>query len=177
MEFVEQSDSMTQALRDYKESRVLSARPVEIVEMLYQVAIDNLRAAIRHLKTGEALERANAVSKAQEAVNELMLALDHSVGASFTHTLAALYAYVQHQVIVGHASQSEVAFEKAISILSTLLEGWVGVREKTIASELPAVEPVARPQAEPFVEASQPLSDRSGEYYQEVPAGSRDWNC
>jgi flagellar biosynthetic protein FliS len=177
METVEQADSMAQALRDYKESRILSARPVEIVEMLYQVAIDNLRAAIRLLKTGEAMERANAVSKAQEAVNELMLALDHSVGAPFTRTLAALYAYVQHQVIVGHAHQSEAAFQKAISILNTLLEGWVGVREHTVGPELPAVEPAARQEAEPFADASRLVSDCSAEYHQEVPAGSRDWNC
>ncbi len=177
METVEHADSMAQALRGYKESRILSARPVEIVEMLYQVAIDNLEDAVRYLKTGEAMERANAVSNAQEAVNELMLALDHSVGASFTRTLAALYAYVQHQTIVGHASQSEAAFEKAKAVLNTLLEGWVGVREKTLASESAAVAPVARPETELSTYTSQPVSDRSAEYHQEVPVGSRDWNC
>ncbi len=177
METVEHADSMTQALRGYKESRILSARPVEIVEMLYQVAIDNLEKAIRYLKTGEAMERANAVSNAQEAVNELMLALDHSVGASFTRTLAALYAFVQHQTIAGHANQSEASFQKAKAVLTTLLEGWVGVREQTLAAESAPVEPAPRPQAEVSTYTSQPVSDRSAGYHQEVPVGSRDWNC
>jgi flagellar protein FliS len=169
METVEHADSNTQALRDYMESRVLSARPIEIVEMLYQVAIDNLNAATRYLKTGEAMERATAVTKAEEAVTELMLALDHSVGASFTKTLAALYDYVLNQAIIGHAKKSEVAFQNAVAVLSTLLEGWAGVRAQVIESESRA----AVPELSPF----QPVPSQWTDYQQEVPAGSRDWSC
>jgi flagellar protein FliS len=177
MECVEHVDSKAQALRDYMQSRILSARPVEIVEMLYEVAINNLTAAIGHLKSGQAMERAAAVTKAQEAVNELMMALDHSVGASFTRTLAALYAYVQNQTIIGHASQSEAAFQKAVSILNTLREGWAGVRAQVLGTEAPAAESATPHEAEPSIHASEPPTDRWAEYREEVPVGSRDWSC
>src|SRR5579864_5444211 len=106
------SDPLSQAHRDYLESQILSSSPTEVVQKLYQVAIDNTHAAIRYLKAGEALPRARAVTKAEEAVDELLIALDHSVGAQFTRTLADLYRYVLHQLVLGHARQSEQADRK-----------------------------------------------------------------
>ena len=53
-----QADS--QAHRDYLESRILSAHPVEVVHMLYQVAIDSLNAAIACLRTGDNFGRSRA---------------------------------------------------------------------------------------------------------------------
>ena len=120
MNCVHSLDPVQQAQREYLESRVLSAQPAEMVEMLYQIAIQSLKKAIGHLKSGDAMARAGEVTRAQEAVNELMAALDHSVGASFTQTLAALYAYVQQQILKGHAGPSEEALQRAIGILTTL---------------------------------------------------------
>src|SRR5216684_4461337 len=116
------------ARRDYLENRILTAHPLEIVEMLYHTAMDALGTAISNLNAGDVMLRAGAVSRAQEAVNELAIALDHSAGASFSRTLAELYAYVQQQIIKGHTKQSEPAFREALSILTTLLEGWSQVR-------------------------------------------------
>src|SRR5690348_6927885 len=106
-------DPVQQAQREYLESRILSAQPAELVEMLYQIAINNLKLAMTHLKSDDAMTRSVEVTRAQEAVNELMAALDHSVGASFTQTLAALYAYVQQEILKGHAGPSEEAFRRA----------------------------------------------------------------
>src|SRR5262249_58543313 len=63
---------------------------------------------IAHLKNGDAFARSAAVTKAEMAIDELLLALDHSVGAAFTRTLADLYDYVLRQIIKGHSQQSEI---------------------------------------------------------------------
>jgi flagellar protein FliS len=178
MKFVQSSDPVQQAQRDYLQSRVLSAQPAELVEMLYQMAIQSLRKAIGHLKSGDALARAGEITRAQEAVNELMAALDHSVGASFTQTLASLYAYVQQQVLKGHAGPSEEALQRAIGILSTLEEGWSGVCGELSKVNQPAAP--ASPHVEPEQPEEQPVGggDRSGDYYQEaVPVASRGWSA
>lgn len=178
MKSVQSPDLVQQAQRDYLESRVLSAQPAELVEMLYQVAIQSLKKAIGHLKSGDALARAGEISRAQEAVNELMAALDHSVGASFTQTLASLYAYVQQQILKGHAGKSEEALQRAIGILTTLQEGWSGV-----CTELAKANQPVTPSA-PYIEPEQPeeqpvgAGDRSGGYYQEaIPVTSRGWSA
>jgi flagellar biosynthetic protein FliS len=123
-------DTLAQARRDYLENQALLTSPTEIVQMLYQVAIDNLRAALDFLKSGDTLARARVVTKSEEAVDELLLALDHSVGAQFTHTLADLYGYILGQIIIGHARQSEQAFRDALTILESLADTWSQVRAK-----------------------------------------------
>ena len=178
MKFVPSPDPVQQAQRDYLESRVLSAQPAELVEMLYQIAIQSLKKAIGHLKSDDALARAGEISRAQEAVNELMTALDHSVGASFTQTLASLYAYIQQQILKGHAGKSEEALQRAINLLTTLQEGWSGVCTELAKANQPVT--VAAPQIEPEQEQEQPVGsgDRSGDYYQEaVPVTSRGWSA
>jgi flagellar biosynthetic protein FliS len=178
MKSVPSPDPVQQAQREYLESRVLSVHPAELIEMLYQVAIQSLRKAIGHLKSGDALARAGEVTRAQEAVNELMAALDHSVGASFTHTLASLYAYVQQQILKGHSGKSEEAFQRAIGILTTLQEGWKGVCAEQANANRTAVQPTQHSEPEYPEEPVAASGDRSAEYYQEaVPVPSRDWSA
>ena len=178
MNCVNSSDPVVQAQREYLESRVLSAQPAELVEMLYQIAIQSLKRAIGHLKSGDALARAGEVTRAQEAVNELMAALDHSVGASFTQTLASLYAYVQQQILKGHAGPSEDALQRAIGILSTLQEGWQGVSAELTKVKQPVASPA--PEVEPEQPEEQPVGagSRPSDYYQEAePVTSRGWSA
>jgi flagellar protein FliS len=164
--------TLNRAHRDYLESRVLSAHPVEIVQMLYQVAIDNLNAAIAHLKNGDRFARSYAVSRAEEALAELSNALDHSVNATFTRSLADLYDYALRQIIMGHARQSEKPFQEALSILTTLASAWDGVRAEVINK--PA-EPIV--EEEP-AEVSVPVKAPSSPYAESVePVLSRDWSC
>jgi flagellar protein FliS len=161
---------MERAGREYMESRALSAQPIEIVHMLYQVAIDNLNAAISCLDSGDAFARARAVTKAEEAVQELMVSLDHSV-APFTRTLADLYHYVLRSIVKGHAKKSRQAFEEALSVLTTLAVAWVQVKNEVLAnaqsangsddSEMPA--PTA--------------SENPYGAYATTASGSRDWTC
>lgn len=178
MKFVPSLDPVQQAQRDYLESRILSAQPAELIELLYQIALQSLKKAMGHLKTGDAMARAGEISRAQEAVNELMAALDHSVGASFTQTLASLYAYVQQQILQGHAGPSEDALQRAIGILATLQEGWSGVCTELAKANPPAT--TAAPEIEPQQPEEQPVGagSRSSDYYQEAdPVTSRGWSA
>lgn len=168
-------ETLQQAHREYMESRILTAQPVAIVEMLYDVAIRSLKIALAELANGDATIRAREVSRAQEAINELMLALDHSAGASFSQRLASLYAYAQQEILKGHARRSAAAFQNAISVLTTLQEGWMGVREQ-LAGTRQAAEPAY--EVEAVGASAQPRSNRLSEYQ---PAAadqeSRGWSC
>jgi flagellar biosynthetic protein FliS len=172
-----------QAHKDYLANQVFSAHPAERVYLLYQVAIDSVNAAIARLKDGDIFARGRAVNKAHEAVDELILALDHSVGANFTHTLAELYDYVQRQLVKGHSQKSEEAFRQALSVLTTLTEAWKEVVERTCGSGLfnsesqadnPQGVPEDVPVAKAAVEVSEPHAAYGGGVPQ-APAISRDW--
>ena len=169
-------DQLTQqAHKDYVANQVFSAHPAERVYLLYQVAIDSVNAAIARLKDGDIFARGRAVNKAHEAVDELILALDHSVGATFTHTLAELYDYVQRQLVKGHSQKSEEAFRQALSVLTTLADAWKQVVERTCGSSLINCElhPEEAPVAEAAVEVSEPHAAYGG--VPQTPSISRDW--
>jgi flagellar biosynthetic protein FliS len=184
-------DQIAQARRDYLENQALVTSPTAIVQMLYQVAIDNLHAALDFLKCGDALARARVVTKAEEAVDELLLALDHSVGAQFTRTLADLYRYILGQIVIGHARQSEQAFLDALTILESLADTWSQVRAKlhaeAEASEMElakeaeaATEPEANPEANANREARDSYSAYSSGSAQNsgvAVAPGRDWSA
>jgi len=178
MNLVQSPDPVQQAQREYLESRILAAQPSELIEMLYQIAIQSLHRAIGHLKSGDAMARSREVTRAQEAVNELMAALDHSVGASFTQTLASLYAYIQQQILKGHTGPSQDALQRAIGLLTTLQEGWNGVCADLVKLSQAVAEPAQTHEPEQAEEPAPAAGDRSGEYYQEaVPVVSRDWSA
>jgi flagellar biosynthetic protein FliS len=130
-----------QAHRDYVESQVLSALPAERIYLLYKIAINSVNTAIARLKDGDIFARGRAVNKAHEAVDELNFAIDHSVGASFTRTLADLYVYVQRQLVTGHTRKSEQAFREALSVLTTLADTWREVVVRTCGPDSRVLEP------------------------------------
>jgi flagellar biosynthetic protein FliS len=167
-------DTLQRMKREYIENRVRSAHPVEIVTMLYQVAIDNLTSAIEHLRAGDHFARSAEVTKAEEAVHELLAALDHSVNAPFTHTLADLYRYALQRMVAGHGTRSETAFREALSVLTTLASAWYEIKVQMCQAP-PAEEPSVQPPPE---ESRTPVNDPYAAYrLDQGAAGARDWSC
>jgi flagellar biosynthetic protein FliS len=169
------TNAAQQAHWKYTESRILSAQPVELVQMLHQLAINKLKLAITLLKDGDALGRSLAVSKAQGAVTELTVALDHSVNASFSRRLAELYGYIQRQIVKGHSERSEPAFREALSILTTLWEGWSKVSAYAADGATIAAAADESPVTAAGMVPSGPCSEYSRSF--SVAGQSRDWSC
>lgn len=164
------SNNYRGSYRDYLESRILGAHPVEIVALFYQVAIDNLNQAIAHLASGDHFARSAAVTRAEQAVQELLIALDHSVNAPFTRTSADLYHYVLERIVAGHSRRSEEAFRDALSVLTPLAAAWADLKSRL--AEEPAEEPA---KVEPREEM---IIDPYAAYRQSPAAvASRDWSC
>jgi len=165
------------AQRTYLENRVFSAHPAERVYMLYQVALESVNVAIARLKDGDIFARGRAVNKAHEAVDELILALDHSVGANFTNTLADLYNYVQRQLVKGHSQKSEEAFRQALAVLTTLTDAWRHVVENTCGSGI--VNNDLQEAAAVAVAAGAKVDEPHSAYGEAPQTGSisRDWSA
>jgi flagellar protein FliS len=172
----------SQAYRGYVESRILSAHPVEVVHLLYQVATDNLQTAIACLGSGDIFGRSRAVNKAQGAVYELMAALDPAASESMCRSLAELYDYVQREIITGHTQRSQQAFENALGVLTTLSESWSGVRTSVMGGAEPAgAEVPSTPEetsgASPETGVNRSYTERLYAEHPQAPATARDWSC
>lgn len=163
--------------QEYFENRIRSAHPLELVVMLYDTAIESLNAAIGYVRTQDRFERSRAVTRAEQAVHELLASLDHSVNAPFTHTLASLYHFCLDRMVAGHSNQSEQAFQEALSVLSTLGVAWREIAEQTCHA--PAAPDETAEEVQPEMVSANPYGGSPyGSYGGSVAAaGSRNWSC
>lgn len=114
----------TSAHEAYLESRVLSASPLELVRMLYRLAMERLREAKAHQAAGDVVARSKCLTGASEALAELTASLDMSAGGELSARLAALYHYMQSRLLEANFRQDMALVDEVIGLLSTLLEAW-----------------------------------------------------
>jgi flagellar protein FliS len=111
----------------YLESWVLTADPLELVRILYRLALDSVREALIHLSGGDIAARSKAISKAIDALSELNCSLDHEAGGEVARRLAELYEYMQWRLLQANFEQSETMLGEVAGLLATLLEAWQDV--------------------------------------------------
>ena len=130
----------------YLESRVLTADPIELVNLLYQACTEAVRAARRHLAEGRIAERSREINRAYEIVVELSTSLDHERGGEISQRLALLYDYILRRLLEANMQQTDAPLAEVLGLLSTLSEAWAGVRKPQDApvAESPWSQPVAQ---------------------------------
>jgi flagellar secretion chaperone FliS len=145
----------------YLESRVLTADPIELVNLLYQSGMQAVRDARLHLAEGRIAERSREINKACQIVIELATALDHERGGEISQRLALLYDYMQRRLIEANMQQSDGPLADVLGLLSTLSEAWAEIRnpEAKPAVESPRPKPVPQEAQKPVVQSpwSQPV--------------------
>lgn len=109
---------------EYIESRVLSATPAGLIEILYEKAIEFLAAAQFHLRAGEIMERGTAISKVQAIISELINSLDRKQGGEVAQNLLRLYDYSLRRLTEAHCTANEAALKEVQGILQNMLDGW-----------------------------------------------------
>jgi len=127
----------------YVEDGIESADPLELVRLLYERAIGALREARQALAAGEILARSRAISKASAIVIELNSALDHARGGDISRRLAALYEYMLRRLLEANLQQSDALLAEVLGLLSTLAEGWNGIRKPSGVPEVVSHWPVS----------------------------------
>lgn len=108
----------------YLETRILSADPVELVNILYEYAILNVQEARQSLAEGNITSRAKAISKAIEILGELESSLDHKMGGEIASNLARLYQYMRGRLTVGNLKRADEPLAEVEGLLKTLGEAW-----------------------------------------------------
>lgn len=121
----------TSACEAYLESEILSADPVELVQILYRAALEAVGNARRHLRHGEIASRSRRITRASAILTELTLAVDRRSGASLSRNLIELYDYMQRRLIVANVEQSDPPLAEVAQLLATLLEGWMSCKART----------------------------------------------
>ncbi len=122
----------------YLESRILAADPVELIHILYEHALLQVKLARAALRRGDIPSRSQAISKALAALGELEGSLDYNAGSSISQNLARLYEYMRRRLTDGNVKRDDAALAEVESLMQTLDEGWTAMQR---ATSTPAVLP------------------------------------
>lgn len=116
------------AYQRYKRHDVLMANPVELIVMLYNGCIKQLKLA--QIAIGENnMEQTNvSLQKAQDIVMELMMSLDLSYEIS--GELMNLYEFISREIVLINASKDVQSIGPIIEMLSSLRDAWTQVQKE-----------------------------------------------
>jgi len=115
----------TSGYQTYLENEILSASPIELVQILYTAALDSIGSARRCVRAGDIRARSRAITKGMRIVTELSRSLNREAGGELSRNLANVYGYVLRLLIEGNAKQIEKPLAEAEQLLSTLADAWI----------------------------------------------------
>jgi flagellar protein FliS len=127
----------SQAHNAYLESRVMTADPLELVCLLYQAAITEVRSARTYLAEKNVASRSTAITKACNIISELTSGLRPEANTEYVERLSKLYSYMMTKLSEANFQQKDEPLVEVLGLLSTMLEGWEGARTELKAE--PAV--------------------------------------
>ncbi|MGC4050088.1 MAG: flagellar export chaperone FliS [Paludibaculum sp.] len=139
----------------YFESRILNADGVQLVQILYQAAIDSAQLALECLRQGDIAGRSKAISKAYEIITELEVSLNHEVGGAVSRGLAETYCYLRGRLLTANLEQSEGPLEEVTRLLRVIQEAWLACKETVPMQQEQRVESVVEIGPEPAPPAAQ----------------------
>jgi flagellar protein FliS len=113
-----------QAVDAYRRQHVQGASPVEIVVLLYDKAIAQLRQAAAAMQAGQAMEKGRALGVAVDIIAELQAVLDGDRGGIIAAKLDALYTYMLTQLTQANLTNDMRKTEEVLHLLEELRESW-----------------------------------------------------
>jgi flagellar protein FliS len=108
----------------YLESRILSASPLDLVNILYEHAILDIQQARQSLARGDVAARSRSISKAIAIIGELQSSLDYEAGGEIAANLGQLYQYMRARLTAGNLRQSNSPLAEVAGLLESLGDAW-----------------------------------------------------
>lgn len=110
----------------YKKTHISTANRGQLLLMLYEAAIRNLKKANEALDQNNIALKGQMIGKTHDIINELLNSLDFSVGGNIARDLERLYNFMTEQLVQANMENSKEKITVVCNLLSTLLEGWQG---------------------------------------------------
>lgn len=120
------------AFATYQQQRVLSANPVELVILLYDGCIKQLKIAALAVEDTEHEKANSSMQKAQRIVTELLNCLD--LRFSVAKDLMLLYEFVLNEIASANASKDANHLYEIAEMLNELRSAWVELSKSGIGS-------------------------------------------
>ncbi len=110
----------------YKNDSVNTASPVELIIMLYDGCVKNIKIAKLHLEENNIEQASASLIKAQDIVDELIRSLDMSYPIS--EELMRLYDFISYELVQINVTKDMNRADPLIEILLELKSAWTEVK-------------------------------------------------
>lgn len=109
------------------------ARPVQLVILLYEQGIEDLRRAILALEKNDVEGRTREINHAIKVIGHLQASLDMERGGAVAQNLSQFYTAVRRCLVEAQSKQSAKALEEQIAHLILVREAWTQVERESAA--------------------------------------------
>lgn len=110
--------------RAYQRTRVETARPTQLLLMLYDGAVRFLTVARDKFETGDIEGRHTNLVKAERIVAELLSNLNAEGSPELVSNLARLYEYMYSRIVEANLMDSTEPIDEVITMLRELRPAW-----------------------------------------------------
>lgn len=117
---------MTYGAKSYKNMQITSASPTQILILLYEGAITNVKKAALAVDSKNIADKGKYIGKAHDIINELSVSLNHEVGGDIAKELERLYNFMVTQLLKANMENSKEPLLSVQKNLEILLDGWRG---------------------------------------------------
>ena len=119
-------------LRAYRQTRVKTASQGQLIVMLYDEGLKQLRMAESELGGSQPkLDSVhNAIVKAQDIITELMVSLDFDQGGDIAQNLFHLYMYFNQKLVDANLSKDVAGIAEVHKLMSELREAWASIENE-----------------------------------------------
>ena len=112
------------AAAHYQTLDIQSMSPARRVVFLYSFILGQLRQAKHNIAAEDSDPRNACLGKAQDGVNELLIALDRDRGGQFADRMASLYAYFLKELMALSMKPNIERLDRLISMVESLHDAW-----------------------------------------------------
>ncbi len=113
-----------------KSTAIEEATPHQLIQMLYQGALDNLQQSIGHMERRDYEAKGNTIGRAISIIGGLQSFLDHDKGGEIARNLDNLYDYMAMCLYEATASNNQDKINEVITLLREIKSGWDGIAEE-----------------------------------------------
>ena len=113
---------------EYTKVNVNTADQRQLILMLYDGALRYMKKASVKIEQADIEGAHNYLVRSREIVAELLATLRPEKGGEIGQNLKKLYTYVFNRLVEANLRKDVEIIEEVIGILSTLREGWAGIK-------------------------------------------------
>lgn len=124
--------------QQYRATAVETARPVDLVVMLYKGVLRFTQQGIQAVERQDVEDAHVNFLRAQQIVTELVSGLNPDRGGDIASQLRAIYDYVHRRLVEANCQKAIGPAAEVVQLFSELLSAWQAIAEGRAAEELEA---------------------------------------